>query len=229
MGTSNQEMGEYLLLIKKLANLKIKTPSHAQLKEDVVQDVLLKLFNNGFFSTNSLGISDDSNKQISTYILNTVRWCYMDQLKSNGISRRLSKSEAEEAGHRYEGIKTEAIEDVDESQFMSTTVENPDHYVFVMQAYQWIEGCFNAVFSETKDTAKKAFFNAAFWEFDNYGMTMKEIAKHLGYKSSNPTQELKRFADKVSLCTSPHGIVLAHPHQQIQFLREQIDNAEANS
>ena len=66
-------------------------------------------------------------------------------------------------------------------------------------------------------------------EFDSYGLTTKALAKHLGYTSSNPTQELKRFAEKVSLCTSPHGIVINNPHEQIQFLREQLTNTEVGS
>jgi DNA-directed RNA polymerase specialized sigma24 family protein len=229
MATHNQEMGEFLSLIKKLTNIKIKDPNHSQLREDIVQEVFLKLHKIDFFSTNRLNVSDDNDRQINAYIMRTVASCYMDQLKSLGISRRLTKSEMEMSGNRYESIKTQLIEDVDENQLISQTARNPDQYVFIKQAYQWIQDCFNTVFSEVKDTSKKDFFNAAFWEFDNYGMTMKEMALHLGYKSTNPTQELKRFAEKVSLCTSPHGIILVNPNEQIQILREQIENAEVNS
>jgi|TARA_B110000908_G_scaffold97774_1_gene115446 DNA-directed RNA polymerase specialized sigma24 family protein len=229
MSTNNQEMAEYLSLIKKFTKIKIKDPSHKQFREDVVQDVFLKLHKNDFFNTNNLNASDDDDRQISAYIMRTVSSCYMDHLKSLGINRRLTKSESAESGHRYETINTQTIENTDDGVFISPSSESPDHYVFIEQALHWIEDCFNSVFSGTKDTAKRDFFNAAFWEFDKYGMTMKEMAQHLGYTSSNPTQELKRFSEKVSLCTAPHGIVLTSPNEQIQFLREQMDNAEAHS
>ncbi len=229
MGTNNQEIAEYLLLIKKFTSIKIKDPNHQDLKDDVVQDVFLKLYKTDFFSTNDLNTNGDNNRQINGYIVKAIRSCYMDQLKLRGINRRLTPSEAEESGHRYESIKTQAIDETDESNFISSPAEGPDHYVFIKEAYGWIESCFKSVSSDVKDTAKSSFFNAAFWEFDSYGLTMKELARYLGYTSSNPTQELKRFAEKVSLCTGPHGIFINNPHEQIQFLREQLENAEASS
>jgi DNA-directed RNA polymerase specialized sigma24 family protein len=229
MGTNNQEIAKYLLLIKKLTNIKIKDPDHRDLKDDVVQDVFLKLYKTDFFSTNDLNTSEDNNRQINGYIVKAIRSCYMDQLKLRGINRRLTRSEAEASGNRYESIQTQAIDDTDENNFISSPTEGPDQYVFIREAYNWIESCFNSASSDMKDTVKRSFFNAAFWEFDNYGLPMKELALYLGYTSSNPTQELKRFAEKVSLCTGPHGILINNPHEQIQFLREQLENTETGS
>jgi hypothetical protein len=177
--------------------------------------------------TNDINTSEDNNRKINGYIVKAIRSCYMDQLKLRGINRRLTKSEA--SGNRYESIQTQAIDDTDEDNFISSPTEGPDQYVFIREAYSWIESCFNSASSDMKDTVKRSFFNAAFWEFDNYGLPMKELAIYLGYKSSNPTQELKRFTEKVSLCTGPHGILINNPHEQIQFLREQLENAETAS
>jgi len=223
---NNQKIAEYLLLIKKLTNIKVKHPDHQDLKDDIVQDVFLKLYRTDFFSTNYLNISDDNNRKISGYIVKAIRSCYMDQLKLRGINRRLTKAEEVASGKRYESIKTQVLEDTDESDFSSSTIEDPEQYVFIQEAYRWIKECFNSVSSDIKDTAKRRFFNAAFWEFDRYGLSMKELAGYLGYSSTNPTQELKRFSEKVSLCTSPHGILVNNPHEQIQFLLEQLENTE---
>jgi DNA-directed RNA polymerase specialized sigma24 family protein len=229
MAANNQQISEYLLLIKKLTNIKIKNPNHHDLKEDVVQDVCLKLYKSGFFNTNDLNASEDLQRQINGYIVKAIWSCYMDQLKLRGINRRLTRSEAEESGHRYESIKTQDIDETDEGDFIPSPTESPDQYVFIKEAYEWIADCFNSATSDMKDTAKQRFLNAAFWEFDSYGLTIKALAKHLGYTSSNPTQELKRFSEKVSLCTGPHGIFVNNPHEQIQFLREKLTNTEVGS
>jgi hypothetical protein len=229
MAANNQQIAEYLLLIKKLTNIKIKDPNHHDLKEEVVQDACLKLYKVNFFSTNDLNASEDVQRQINGYIGKTIWSCYMDQLKLRGINRRLTKSEADESGNRYESVKTQDIDETDEGDFVPPPSESPEQYVFIKEAYEWIVDCFNSATSNMKDTAKQSFFNAVFWEFDSYGLTTKALAKHLGYTSSNPTQELKRFAEKVSLCTSPHGIVINNPHEQIQFLREQLTNTEVGS
>ena len=49
MEADNQGLGEYLSLIKKITGWKIKDPNHYGIKEDIVQEAFLKLFNVGFF------------------------------------------------------------------------------------------------------------------------------------------------------------------------------------
>lgn len=229
MAASNQDIAEYLLLIKKLTNIKIKDPGHQDLREDVAQDVCLKLHRTDFFNSNDLNASEDEQRQISAYIVKTIWSCYMDQLNSRGITRRLTKSEAEESGARYEVIKKQDIGETDDRDLSSSAAKDPYQYVFAKEAYDWIVECFNSASSDMRDAAKQRFFDAAFWEFDKYGLTMKALASHLGYASSNPTQELKRFSEKVSLCTAPHGIVINNPNEQIQLLREQLDHTEVTS
>jgi hypothetical protein len=212
---NNKELAEYMLLIKKLTHYKLKTqdPAYQSFAEDIVQETFLKLYKQDFFNNNKLD-SEDDKKMIGAYIR---------------INRRLTKAESISSGQKYENIKHELIEDVNENDIALPSVENPDQYVFVKEAYQWIKGCYTNLLTKINDTDRKTFFEAAFWQFNEYDMPLKTLAKHLGYDSSNPTQELKRFVEKVSMCTQPHGITINNPHEQIQFLREQIESAEVYS
>lgn len=230
MKANNKELAEYMLLIKKLTYYKLRTqdPAYQSFAEDIVQESFLKLYKQDFFNNNKLD-SEDNKKMIGAYISRTVYSCFMDQLKTLGINRRLTKAEAISSGQKYENIKHELIEDVNENDIALPNVENPDQYVFVKEAYQWIKGCYTNLLMKINDTDRKTFFEAAFWQFNEYDMPLKTLAKHLGYDSSNPTQELKRFVEKVSMCTQPHGITINNPHEQIQFLREQIESAEVYS
>lgn len=223
----NEEIAEYFLLIKKLTNRKIHSPDHKFIKDDIVQDVFLKLYKSDFFSANQFGVSEENDKKIASYIYRTISSCYIDHLKSQGLTRRLPKPEADESGYRYQSISTQDIQDVEEETMLQTAV-SADQYVSLQEAYRWIRECFYSVLSATKDASKQAFFEAVFWELDKYTMTIKELAKCLGYDSSNPTQELNRFVTKVNLCTNPHGVYIDNPREQILFLSEQILNVEAN-
>ena len=224
---NNEEIAEYFLLIKKLTNQKIKSPDHKFIRDDIVQDTFLKLYKNDFFSANQFGVSEVKDMEIASYIKKVISSCYIDHLKSQGLTRRLSKPETNESGYRYQSISTQDIQDVEEGT-MPQTVLNADQYVSLQDAYRWIRECFDSVLSATKDAYKQAFFEAVFWELDKYTMTIKELAICLGYDSSNPTQELNRFVAKVNLCTNPHGVYIDNPREQILFLSEQILNFEAN-
>lgn len=226
MVASKNELGKYLSLIKKATTQGIKTPEHKQFREDIAQDVFLKLYKRNFFDEND--ISDAENEKIITsYVYKTVRSCYMDQLKLQGINRKLTKSEVEASGFRSQNIVNSPIEDVCDSEAAIHAFETPEQYLFAREAYQWIKNCFDSVSLEIPNVERKRFFYAAFWEFASYGMPMKALAGHLGYQSSNPTQELKRFIDKVTMCTQPHGIKISSPHEQIQILQEQLESAGA--
>lgn len=224
MVAGNKELGLYLHLIKKITAWMIKTPEHKEFKEDVAQETFLKLFRGGFFDEHDIS-NTENERIINRYIHKTVRSCYMDQLKLLGINRKLTKAESEATGGRYQNIVNFPIEDVCDSETELHAFETPEQYLFAKEVYQWIKNCFEAVSVEIQNNERKRFFYAAFWEFDNYDMPMKTLAGHLGYQSSNPTQEFKRFIDKVTLCTQPHGITVSNPHEQIQLLQEQLDNS----
>tara|TARA_B110000196_G_scaffold293833_1_gene282419 strand:+ start:5881 stop:6567 length:687 start_codon:yes stop_codon:yes gene_type:complete len=226
MVAGNNELGMYLSLIKKITAWKVKTPEHKEFKEDIAQEAFLKLFKRNFFD--EYNISDAENEKIiNSYVDKTVWSCYMDQLKLQGINRKLTKSEREATGARSQNIVNSPIEDVCDSEAAIHSFETPEQYLFAKDAYQWIKSCFESVSLEIQNVERKRFFYAAFWEFASYGMPMKALAGHLGYQSSNPTQELKRFIDKVTMCTQPHGIKVSSPHEQIEILREQLESAGA--
>ena len=224
MVAGNKGLGMYLNLIKKITARKVKIPEHKEFIEDIAQETFLKLFKGGFFDEHD--ISDAENEKIiNSYVYQTVWSCYMDQLKLQGINRKLTKAEIEATGNKTQNIINSSIEDVCDSETAIHAFETPEQHFFAREAYQWIKNCFEALSLEIQNNERKRFFYAAFWEFDAYDMPMKALAGHLGYQSSNPTQELKRFIDKVTLCTQPHGITVSNPHEQIQFLQEQLDNS----
>ncbi|PKI12783.1 hypothetical protein [Colwellia sp. 12G3] len=228
MRANNKELAEYLLLIKKITSWKIKSPDHKGFVDDIVQEVFLKLFKQNFFDENKFE-SEDERKMITSYISQAVHSCYLDQLKVLGFNRRLTKAESESSGNKYENIQNNQIEDTCESEIALSQVESPEQYIFVKEAYQWIKRCFDKLLLNISNFDRREFFEAAFWSFNEYDLPLNKLAVHIGYSSSNPTQELKRFIDKVSLCTQPHGVVVTNPHEQIQFLRELIDHSEART
>ena len=228
MEADNQGLSEYLSLIKKITGWKIKDPNHYGIKEDVVQEAFLKLFKAGFFDKHDFH-NEEEEKMITAYVGKTVRSCYLDQLKKQGYIRPLTKAEKESSGKKYENIISDQMEDVIETVESFGDSNTPDQYVFIKEAFQRIKHCYELLSAEIHNINRQKFFYAAFWRFDDYRLPMNKLAAHLGYKSTNPTQELNRFVAKVSKCTEPHGIAVTNPHEQIQFLREQIENSGAVS
>ena len=218
------KVATYLLLIKKQVISRVRELGQASLIDDIVQEVFIKLLKNDFFKNNNLE-TDIETKMAGAYIKQTVKCCYLDQLALLGFNRRLTKAEQVETGNKYENIKNDQIDDVIENELTLVEHVTPEQQLFVKEAFEWIKSCYLSLLDPIKDTNRKLFFEAAFWQFQDYDMPLKSLAAHLGYGSSNPTQELKRFVEKVSLCTQPHGILIKDPHEQIQFLREQIQDS----
>lgn len=221
MDTSKDTLAVYLTLIKKITNKTVIDMKHQDFKEDIAHEVFIKLYRQGFFSSNNLD-DEDNVGRICNYIKNTVRSCYLDHLQTIGINRRLSAAERLETGAKYQNVVSVELEDTNESDNEMQTSDSSEHYQYFEEAYSWIKSCFDGLVSEIKDLNRRKFTEEAFWRFDEYGLTMKALASQLGYTSSNPTQEFKRFTQKVALCTEPHGISISLPQEQIQFLREKI-------
>lgn len=221
MKADNYALAKYMSLIKKIILWKIKDINHKDLIDDISQEVFIKLFKQDFFNQNKFD-TEEEKKSTGAYIKRTVHSCYMDYLASNGINRRLTKSEKVMTSNTYQNINYDHIDDMNESELNLIEVNSPEQQLFAKEAYEWIKGCFKSLSEKIKDTKRRAFFEAVFWHFETYDLPLNILAAQLGYVSSNPTQELKRFVEKVSMCTQPHGIVVQNPQEQIQFLREQI-------
>jgi len=228
MNADKENLGKYLSLIKKVADWKIKDPTHHDIKEDVVQEAFIKLLKIGFFARNEFD-DEQIQKQITSYISRTVQTCYMDQLRKLGYNRRLTKAERESKGKKYENIIKDQIGDVEEKVETLIQTVTPDQYIFIKEAYQWIKDCFESLSAGISNLNKKRFFHAAFWRLDDYGLSIKNLAEQFGYTSANPTRDLKHFTSKVSHCTEPYGVVVTSPNEQIQILLELIENSEAVS
>ena len=226
MKRNNQELAEYLTLIKKLTNFVIVDHRHVDIKDDVVQEAFLKLLKQDFFDKYDW---NSDIKIITTYIKMTIRSCYLDLLTTLGFNRPLSKKEKEITGYKYQNISHSQLDDISEDDLSLHNMETPDNAVFAKQAYQWIKKCYDSLSLGVSDLSRRKFFEAAFWDFGDYELPMNKLANHLGYESSNPTQELSRFIKKISMCTEPHGITINNAHEQIQFLQEQIESSGVDS
>ena len=218
--TDERLLAEYLELIKKKVNYEIKNPEHQGFKNDIVHDVFLKLFKSDFFDKYKLNDKEQSLIAAS-YIGKASHSCYIDYLKKSGITRQLTEKEQGQSGTKFTNIATDDIDD------MSFNIEGSsftaEQYMMAKQAYQIIKDCFQGAISGVSNTVKATFINAAFWESNNYGLPIKQLAKHLGYENSNPTQDFNRFVQKVSECTQPSGIHLVNPDEQIEFLKQIIE------
>ena len=143
-------------------------------------------------------MKQNSKAEITSYIYKAVHTCHMDLLKALGCNVRLSVQEAEQTSNKYVNFVNAGFEDVTLSDTRLHIEETPEDYAFHNQAYTWIENCFKSSLTSVKDIGRAKFFYAAFWEFEEYALNLKELALRLGYKSSKPTRELSRYFAKVT-------------------------------
>jgi len=215
-----QSLADYLLLIKKKVNYEIKNPDHQEFKDDIVHDVFLKLYKSSFFDKYQL---DDKEQSLvaTAYIGQTVHSCYIDYLKKAGISRQLTAKEKKQFGNKFISIGSDDISgvEIDLDRYLFSS----EHYLMAKQAYDIINNCFQVSISGISNTVRATFLNEAFWESNKYGLPLKQLAKHLGYENSNPTQDFNRFIQKVNECTETSGINVVNPDEQIEFLKQILD------
>ena len=212
--TYQDELAIYLAFIKKAAHYKIWD---SQMRDDVVQDVFIKLHNKNFFQNNAL-VDGQVPKTTGAYIITTIERHRTD------IYRKY---------HKIESV-TDSIESENEFEkhfdAERTSLSNVDHLWFVREeaeiAYVSIKECFQGAITQVKDSLKKNFFEAAFWRLSDYGLPLKELANHIGFINSNPTQDFNRFLAKVSICTQNSGITLVKPNEQIDILLDLISSGE---
>lgn len=101
-----------------------------------------------------------------------------------------------------------------------------EQILMAKQAYQIIKKCFDVAIGSVKDSTKSIFIDKSFWEQEAYDVPLKDLAKVLGYKNSNPTQDFNRFVGKVNDCTEPSGVKVINPKEQIEFLKQILDADE---
>jgi hypothetical protein len=228
---SDQQAAQFLLLIKKMVNKQIKDSAHYEFKDDIVNDVFLKLYSGDFFNTHTLDDAD-SGKLAGAYIKRVVSSCYYDHLENAGVMVRASKKETDLTGKKTEQIKHDSIH-VGDNEDDKPAVEVVSAYASALtlmeaeDAYQTIKQCFDVAIEKVVDRAKLLFYQIAFWELDEYKMPLKDLAAHVGFANSNPTQDFNRFVEKVSGCTEKSHIVLRNPNEQIEILKQLIGLTEA--
>ncbi|MDT8451559.1 MAG: hypothetical protein RQ936_02295 [Gammaproteobacteria bacterium] len=222
--SDDKEMLEYFLLIKKTAS-SIRNRSfydHMDIEEDVAHEAFIKLFESGFFKK-----QDHTGRK--SYIYRTVHNCFIDKLRGLGVIRNLTKAERLKSNNKYENIHNVSMDEIVGDFEQNVDALTPDGIIDATVAYKWIKLCFDCVYNGIKDTARQKFFVTAFWWQNDTGLSIKDLAQFIGYKTSNPTDALNRLIEKVSKCTEPHGITVINPHEQIQFLQEQMVENEVNS
>ena len=185
----------------------------------------MKLYKSKFCDEHSI-LDASKEKLIKGYVRATVNSCYNDLLQKNGIFRRQTKSEKErdEKSSSYAQVYTVSSDDEEVSGNWESDTISPEHAALAKQSYKLIKGCFESAIESIDDAAKQLFLIECFWSFDNYDMNVKELAAHLNYKGSNPTQDLNRFSKKVGLCTQPHGVNFECV-DQIRMIAEVLDGA----
>jgi DNA-directed RNA polymerase specialized sigma24 family protein len=222
-------LGKFMLFIDKATKAEIKDRDFVQYREDVAQDAFLKLYRSGYLSENSIETEDDV-KRITAYIRMTVKSCYTDFLTKNGIIRRSTKTDTE---LKYDQIQYDRMDDPD------TIFSLEDHQAFnhhkfnarqlyqAKQAYDSIAYCFQKATETIKEKARRDFYQIVFWDLEDHNMSIKELAAHMGFINSNPTQDFNRFVQKVSDCTEKDGYKIVDASEQINFLKQILSLDEA--
>ena len=216
-----QQLGRFMVLIERLTNAENKEPDYIKFREDVAQDVFLKLYRGDFFESHSLDNPDEA-KQSTVYIKRTIMTCFQDQLMREGIYRKRAVSDVQDddGETNYKQLEQHSMDDANHEFSFTSNDFSAEQILIAQQSYQIIQACFATAMMSVTDQAKHAFYQAVFWELDKYDLSVKELAAYLGYQTSNPTQDFNRFVEKVSNCTERDGIKVVNPNEQVEFLKQ---------
>lgn len=216
---------KYLLLIKKLTRSHIKNKAHESLLEDVSQEVFFKLLKGDKFSKFDLDQPEEARLAVG-YIRRVIGHCYIDALVDSGVISKIRKS----GKTIYDTILPASMSDDERPtpEVAALGENNPLNYAELESAYNRISSCFEQAISRIKVEARKRFLAAAFWESCSYQLPLKDLALIFDYQSSNPTQELGRFTETVAQCTQAFGISIVNLGEQVQFLKDYIDEHGEN-
>lgn len=221
---NDKELYQLLKLITKISNNVIRNTEHQDLRDDIVNEVFLKVYDTEFIKTHSLN-KEEQALAVASYIKRAVKSCYFDSLVKLGILRRSTKAEKENTGNKSQNIKSVAINSSEENVFVDLEEsDNYSHeqYLIAKSAYTTIQNCFYKAINTVKEKAKAEFIKSAFWNYGNFDLPLKQLAKVVGYDKSNPTQDFNRFIEKINLCTNSYDIRLVNVGEQIDILRQII-------
>lgn len=217
-------LARFMAMIKKCVGREITNQEHYNFKEDIEQDVFLKLYRASFFEKYSL--DDESQEKIAfSYIRRTAKSCYLDYLLRTNLIRASTQKEREEFGDRYKNIGF--AEDISEHEdLVNNTYVTGENIHLARLAYKTIKDCFDTAIETIRDLTRKTFLTDAFWSLNQCDIPIKELASVVGFDNSNPTQTFNRFVEKVSLCTEPNGIFINNINEQVEFLSQVLEAAE---
>jgi hypothetical protein len=213
-------MAKFLVLIKKMVNKKIQNQDQHDIKENVCQEVFMKLLQKDFFDTHTFEGPQEDIKKFTSYISFAVNSAYVDELLKLGLSHRSSRDERMSTGHSYISPKNHSFDDIGEHPSSLHQADTSIDKIFAEEAYLFIQHCFELTARKYINDNHRMFYETAFWGLAECKMSIKDLATHLGFTSTNPTQAFNRFARKVSTCTQQHGITLKSPNDKIQILLE---------
>lgn len=213
--TDSAVIAPYFGIIKKCVAREVAIDAHY--KDDIQQEVLLKLYRADAFENFSLDNEDQRNMAVS-YIRKTVKRCHIDYLLRNNIIKRLDENEQSAHNERYQRLAT--AEDIDEhAAFISGNSVEAETAVAANQVLEIIKGCLDGALLSIKNIARASFLKEAFWR-QEYDLPLKALAETLGFDNSNPTQDFNRFIAKVDECTSPQGIKLNDANHQVEIITQ---------
>ena len=204
----NKKLGSYLLFIKNSVAKKVWIQ---EVREDIQQEVFIKLFKKGFFDQHDL-VDGKISPQAGGYIASTVDSCFYDHV----LRKKYKKRSCDEGDEYIEKIPVSPFEDCSEEEDFFSIPANVS--IEAKEALDVIKKCFENFAEATKDKLKATFFEAAFWRRNYLDMSVKELAENMGFIHSNPTQEFNRFLTKVSGCTEKQDVILSAPNDQIEIL-----------
>ena len=226
---SEKDLYRLLKLITKITGFVIKNPDHQSFKEDVINEAFLKLYNSELIKKSSFEIENEA-LVIASYSKKTIHTCYMDYLVKSGVLRRSTKEERQKTNLKTQNISSIDIHNDGEHGAINleqTEHYTPDQYLSAKRAYAVIKDCFDKGIITIKDKIRAVFFESVFWDYNQFDLPLNQLAKLLGYKNSNPTQDFNRFVEKVSACTSKSDIRIVKINEQIEILRQIIQAGEA--
>jgi hypothetical protein len=219
--TKEKNLKSYLLFIEKAVSKKVWIRN---VREDIEQEVFIKLFKAGFFEKHDL---EDGliTTYASRYIFRTVNSCFSDYVIRKDFIKKTHIEEDEI------NTTTEFIEknvnysltiDLDEDIHSVPTCVSLE----AKQALELIKKCFELSAEMNPDNERLNFLEAAFWRRIYLDINLKDLAKEVGFIHSNPSQEFNRFVAKVSTCTEKDGVKITNPSEQIEILLDLSSSLE---
>jgi hypothetical protein len=222
-------LGKFMLFIDKATKAEIKDRDFVQYREDVAQDAFLKLYRSGYLAENSIETEDDV-KRVTAYIRMTVHSCYMDFLTKNGFNHRRTADDEyiDDKNTKYVKNKNESLNDPDADLSLEDNHQFDANQLYqARQAYDSIVYCFQKATEMIKEKVRRDFYQIVFWDLEDHNMSIKELAAHMGFINSNPTQDFNRFVQRVSDCTEKDGYKIVNASEQINFLKQILSLDEA--